>query len=97
MRDEPISIGDAGEVLCTRRTPYGVVVLRPSVDVIERRAIVDRYIIELRNRQVVFVEPRRPAIVAFINSAIATYQVIVGVIRIDPDHVIVNVFVLLTQ
>src|SRR5690349_7677455 len=45
LRDEPISIRDAGNILGARWTTDGIVVLRAAVDIIERGRVVDRHIV----------------------------------------------------
>ena len=49
---EPVGVGDAGSAARARWTAETEVVLRAAVDVVERRRVVGRDVVELRDRQV---------------------------------------------
>ena len=50
--DEPVAVADAVDRLGPRRAALRGVVLRPAVDVVERQVVVDRDLVELRDRQI---------------------------------------------
>src|SRR5262245_25708487 len=94
---EPVGVDYARLAARFGRAAYRVVVLRAAVDEIPRRLLIDVHVVKLRDGQVRFEVPVRAAIVAFIQAAVAAYQVIVRVVRIDPDGVVVYVFQPLAQ
>src|SRR5439155_16719349 len=87
----PIAVDDARSVARARWSTKREVVLRATEDVVERRRVVSGHVIELRDRQIVLEVPVRAAIPALVNSAVATNQIMICVVRIDPDFVIVYV------
>ncbi len=93
-RAEPFFIGDPRRALRPRRAAERVVVLRPAIDVIKRRAVIDGHAIELRDRQVPLVRPVGGAIEALIDAAVAADEQIVRIVRVDVERVIVNVAIL---
>src|SRR5436853_2674223 len=97
LSDKPIRVYDARGASRTRRTSKAVVVLSAAVYIIERRGVVDGYIIELRYRQVGFEGPVGAAVKAFINASVASSQVIGRVVRIDPQRMIVYVLGFLAE
>ena len=79
--------------LVPRRAAEAVVVLRAAVDVIERRVLADGDVVHLRGGQVGFEDPGGGAVEAFVEAAVAAHQVVIVVLRVDPDFVIVHVLV----
>ena len=88
---KPVGVGDAGSAARARRTTKTEVVLRAAVNVVERFRVVGGDVVELRDRKILFEVPVRAAIETLVNSAVATNQIMIGVGRIDPDVVIVDV------
>ena len=95
--DEPVGIDDAVGGARARRPADRVVVLSPAVDVVKRRGIVQPDLVELRQRQIAEPLPGAAAVKTLIDAAIATGQQVVGVVGINPQHVIVDVLVLLAN
>src|SRR5262249_54171785 len=93
----PVAVNNSRGITRARRPAEGKVILRASEDVIERRGVISRYVIELRHRQVTFEVPICAAVVAFINAAVTADQVMLVVVGIDPNLVIVNVFRFFSQ
>src|SRR5574341_617288 len=89
---EPVGIDDARLAARSGRPAERVVVLRAAVNEIPWRLVIYRDIVELRDRQVGFEMPVRAAIKAFVDATIAANEIIVRVVRINPDRVVVNVF-----
>src|ERR1051325_8762546 len=95
--DEPVGIDDARRAASARWTTKAEVVLRAAVDVVERLRVVGGDVVKLRHRKVLFEVPVLAAIVTLVNAAVATDEVMIGVRRLDPDVVIVDVLVLLPK
>ena len=74
-----------------------IVVLQAAVDVVERRRVVDVDVVVLRNRQVSEERPGRRAIVRTIETAVVADHQVIGVLRVDPDDVVVDVHEALAQ
>ena len=91
LRVPPIAVDDARSVARARWPTKREIVLRASEHVVERRRVVGRHIVKLRDRQIVLEVPVRPAIPTLIDSAVAANQIVIVVARIDPDFVIVDV------
>ena len=72
------------------RSNDGRIVLRPTVDVVGRRPIqVDR--VELTYRKVVQMQPRISPVVGKMDAAVISQNETVGVVRIDPELVVIEV------
>jgi hypothetical protein len=95
LRDKPVGVCYAVRAAVANRPAHGGVVLRAAVNVIERRVLVHGHVIKLRNRQIALKLPVLGAVEAFIDAAVAADQIVVGIVRIDPQGVIVHVFELL--
>ncbi len=97
LGDLPVFVGRPLETLGARRTAQGVVVLGAAADVVEGERIVDAEAIELGDRQVLEEAPGGGAVEALVEAAVAADEVVVGVLRIDPDRMIVDVLGLFAQ
>src|SRR6185503_8849004 len=91
LSHKPIRVDDSGSASSSRRSPKAVVVLQPSVYVIEWSRVVCCHIVELTDRHVRKKPPVRSAIEAFVQTSIAANKVVISVDRVDPDRVIVHV------
>src|SRR5437764_7090797 len=89
--DPPIAVDDARSVACARWAAERKVVLRAREHVVERCRVVSRYIIQLGDRQIILKVPVRSAVPALVNAAVTTNQIMICVVRIDPDFMIVDV------
>ena len=89
---EAIGIGQIGE-LVLGRAAEAVVVLRAAVDVVEGRVLADGDVVHLGGGQVLLEVPGGGAVEGFVEAAVAAHQVMVVVLRVDPDIVIVHVLV----
>ena len=97
LRDEPVLVPDAVDVVGPRRPAEGGVVLRAAVDVVEGLRVVDRDPVELRHREVRLELPRRAAVPRLVDAAVVAVQEVVGVLRVDPEGVVVDVLGLLAR
>ena len=97
LRDEPVLVQDAVDVVGPRRAAEGGVVLRAAVDVVEGLRVVDRHPVELRHREVRLELPRRAAVPRLVDAAVVAVQEVVGVLRVDPEGVVVDVLGLLAR
>src|SRR5699024_5212543 len=95
--EEPVAVRDTVVRTRLRWTAHGGVVLHTAVDAVEGERVVHLHSIELREREVGEVRISRPAIEALVKTAVAPDEQVVGVGRIDPDYVVVDVLVLLAH
>src|SRR5262245_5983578 len=91
LRHKPVAVDYAGSAAGARRPAETVIILRPSIDIIKRRRVISRDVIELWNGQVVFELPIHTAVVTLVNTSITAHQIMFGVVRIDPDFVVIDV------
>jgi len=82
---DPTSAGVAG------RQAEGGVVLGAAVDVVEGEVIVRGGLVELGHRQVGHEAPVAAAVPALVNAAVIAVDQVVGVVRVDPQGVVVHV------
>jgi hypothetical protein len=94
---EPVLVHDPVLRPRPRRAAEREVVLRTAVDVVERPALVARHVVKLGDGQVRFVSPVRGPVEALVDPAVAPDEVVLGILRVDPDLVIVDVLPLLAQ
>ena len=71
----------------------GEVVLGAAVDVVEGLGVVDRDLVELGGRQVAVETPGGAAVPGLVETAVTAGEQVIGVVRVDPQGVVVNVFV----
>ncbi len=90
----PVLVGDAGARGGARRTALRVVVLGAAVDVVEGLGVVDRHAVVLPQRHVGLELPGRAGVPGLVDAAVAADQQVVGVGRVDPQRVVVDVAVL---
>ena len=95
--DHPVRVHDAVLAGGPRRPAQGEVVLRAAVDVVERRVVVQRHLVELRHRQVGLELPRLRPVPALVDAAVVAVQVVVRVARVLPEGVVVHVLALLSE
>src|SRR6266850_2573495 len=91
LGNKPITVDDARRIAGARRPAECEIVLRTAIDVIEGLGVVGGHIIELGYRQISFEVPVRAAVITFINAAVAADQIMIRIVRVDPDLVIVYV------
>ena len=89
--DKPVGIRYTGSAARARRPTKAEIVLSSSVDIVKRRCVVGGDIIELGYWQIAFELPIHAPVVTLVDATVAAHQIVVGVIRIDPDIVIVDV------
>ena len=89
--DVPVVVGDAVGAGGARRTAEGEVVLGAAVDVVERLVVVDGDLVELGDRQVGEELPGGAAVTGLVQAAVTADQQAVGVVRVDPHGVVVDV------
>src|SRR4030095_788765 len=97
MSNEPVGVHDSRSTAGARRSPNAIVVLHPAVHIVKWRCVVDGHIIKLSKREIGLELPIRTAIVAFIDAAVAAYQIVPGVIGVDPYDVVVHVLRFFTE
>ncbi len=90
---EPVRIWNAGEIVRARRPAPGKVVLGPAAHVVERRCVVDGHVVELHRRQIGLELPFLGVVPGFVQAAVGAQQPVLGVLRIDPQRVVVHVMV----
>ena len=95
--DVPVRVHDAVHIARSRRAAPAEVILRAAVDVIKRRGVIDVDIVELKRRQVRFELPELAAVVGFVDAAVAADEDVIGVARIHPDGVRIDVLVAVAQ
>src|SRR5262249_4593733 len=66
------------------------VVLCPAVDVVERPVVVNGDVVELRHRQIADELPVASAVETLVDAAVAANEIVIGVLRVDPDAVVVD-------
>src|SRR5206468_12646608 len=84
LGDKPVTVDDSRGAARARGTAKAVVVLRAAINVIKRRRIVRRDVVKLRNRKVRFEVPVHAAVITFVNASIATHEIVIGVVWINP-------------
>ena len=94
---EPFAVGDPIVGVGAGRPTERIIILGAAINIVERRVIVDADLIELGYRQIGFEGPGSAAVEALVDPAVAAGQEIVGVVRIDPQGVVVDVLVALTH
>ena len=93
QRRVPVVVPDAFAVERARGAVQRAQVLRPCQDVVERRPVAQRHLVELRHRQVRKVPPRRPLVEALVEAPVGARQQVSAVARVDPECVVVAVLV----
>src|SRR5207237_8017248 len=63
-----------------------------AVDGIERRGVVGGYVVKLGDRQVGDKLPVGGTVEALVNAAVAADQIVTGIVRVDPNLMIIDVF-----
>ncbi len=86
---EPVVVGDAAREACRARSAPVVVVLHAAAHV-ERRRHVVAHVVEEPDGQIGQVDPRLALVVRHGQAAVVADQHMVGVLRIDPDRVMVR-------
>ncbi len=94
---EPVGVDDPRSTTRTRWTTKAEVVLRAAINVVERFVVVGGDVVKLSHRKILFEVPRGAAIPTLVNPTIAANQIVIGVLRIDPDVMIVDVLVSLAE
>ena len=89
--DEPVAVADAARIHRARGAALAVVVLGTAVDIVERRIVVDRDLVELRDGQVVDEAPRRAEVEALVNAAIGADQQVVRIVVAESERVMIAV------
>ena len=64
---------------------------------VERLRVVDRHAVVLSHRDVREESERLSLVVRLVQAAVASDEKVVGVLRIDPERVVVDVLVLLAE
>src|SRR6185312_10348256 len=95
--DAPVGAGQAIAGVGARGASLVVVVLGAAVDVVERLGVVHRHVHVLAEREVRLPFPRGGAVPALVEAAVAADEVVIGVGGINPDDVVIDVFVGLAQ
>ncbi len=95
--DEPVAVANAVHVGGARRAALRRIVLRASVDVVERRVVVHGDLVKLRDRQVRDVAVALASIPRFVEPAVAADDQVLGILGIDPERVVIHVFPALAQ
>ena len=95
--DHPVGVSDTVPVVRTRGSVLSRVVLRAADDVVERLVVVHGDFIELGHGQVRNELPVRAQVPALVQSAVATSQQVVGVVRVEHQRMVVDVLVQLTH
>src|SRR5262249_35883000 len=95
--NEPVRIDNTGSAARLRWPAKTVIILCAAVNVVEGFRVVGGDVVELRYRQILFEVPVLATIVALINTAVTTDEIVIRISRIDPDIVIVDVLVLLAE
>ena len=70
------------------------VVLRAAAHGVERRHVVHRHTIKLRNRQVREVTPRASFVIRFVEAAVVAEHDVIFVGGVRPDDVVIHVYTL---
>ena len=94
---EPIVIANTLPIVRARRAALRVVILRPAIDVVERLGIIDRDLVELRDRQIADEAPCFGVIIAFIQPAIGPEHDVVGIIRAERYRVVIDVLQIVVE
>ena len=87
QHDFPIRCANAVHVVCPRRATLGVVVLRATVNVVERLAVIQSELVVLGHRQVFHVSPSRAEVEALIHPAVSTHHDVIWVGGVEYDRV----------
>ena len=93
----PVGILNAVWVVCARGTALGIVVLRSSVDVVERLGIIHRQLVELSHRQIGDKTPGPGQIEGFIKPAIGSDHQIIRIVLFEGDRMVIRMLVLLAH
>ena len=67
---KPVRVHDAIHISRPRRPTPGKIILRSAADVVERRRIIHRYVVNLHRRQIRFELPSLGVVVGLIHAAI---------------------------
>ncbi len=94
---DPVGVDDAVGARRPGRAAQAVVVLGPAVDVVERRVVVGRDLVELGHRQVGHVLPGPAAVERLVDAAVVAVEAVIGVGGIDPEGVRVPVLALVAE
>ncbi len=94
---EPVAVANAVNVIGPRGPSLGCVVLSAAIDVVEGSVVVDRDLVKLGDRQVLGVAVGLAAVPGLVQPAITADDQVVGIPRVDPERVIVDVLPPLPQ
>ena len=84
-------------VVRSRGSALGGVVLGASVNVVERSVVVQGDLVELRDRQVLGEAVVHSAVPRLVEPAVAADDQMVGILRVDPERVVIDVLPALAQ
>ncbi len=88
---EPVAVEDAVDARCARRTPERGVVLRPTVNVVEREVVVDPHPVELGDGLVGVELPALAKIPALIDAPVGAHHEVVRIVGVELQVVVVHV------
>ena len=91
QRSVPVAVADALHVEGAGRPVERPQVLRAAEDVVEGLAVVERELVELRDRQVGEVPPSRALVEGLVEARVGPGQDVCGVGGVDPEGVVVAV------
>ncbi len=94
---DPVGVDDAVGARRPGRSAQAVVVLGPAVDVVERRVVVGRDLVELGHRQVGHVLPGPAAVERLVDAAVVAVEEVVRVRGIDPQGVRIPVLAFVAE
>ena len=93
QRHIPVRIADAAPQ-SLRRPSHGIVVLRPTIDVVEGLVVGGRDLVVLGKRQVREMPPALAEIECLVQSAVVAQDQMLGVVRVEGDGVMVDMHAL---
>ena len=96
-RSIPIRIEYSPAASRSCRPAERIVVLRASVDVVKREIVIHYNIVKLGDRQIRFEIPIGTSIKAFINATVAAYKYVIGVVRVDPNSMVIDMLETLAE
>ena len=91
--DEPLFTGYARATEGAGGASLRVVVLRAAVDVVKRLRVVESHFVELRHGKILLVVPVASPVVGLVNTSIGADEKMIGVIRVDPQRMVINMLV----
>src|SRR5215207_373161 len=95
--DKPVGVGDTRSTARARWATKAEIILCAAIDVVKRLSVVGGDVVKLRYGKVLFEVPGLTSIETFVNATVATNEIVVRVLWIDPDIVIVYVFISLAE